>query len=276
MAPRPLRILTALLAVAVASGAQAQAPDRGAAPAVGIAAEPGFLGPGWRVSLGAGALLRPDYPGSSDYDVTPIPFLEVVWNDRVFATTRQGAEVGVFLTRDRAFRSGIALDYAFGRDQDDNARLKGLGDIDGTVRGRLFASSGIGPFTLSAFLAQDLANNGHGLTVGADLEYRLRLSPRLSVFGGPGLTWANDTHMETFFGVSQAQAARSAAGLPRYDAGAGVRDVRFTLGALALITDSIFLQPRVIVSELVGDAADSPLTTSETQVTAFLIGGIRF
>lgn len=276
MAPRPLRILTALLAVAVASGAQAQAPDRGAAPAVGIAAEPGFLGPGWRVSLGAGALLRPDYPGSSDYEVTPTPFLEVVWNDRVFATTRQGAEVGVFLTRDRAFRSGIALDYAFGRDQDDNARLKGLGDIDGTVRGRLFASSGIGPFTLSAFLAQDLADNGHGLTVGADLEYRLRLSPRLSVFGGPGLTWANDTHMETFFGVSQAQAARSAARLPRYDAGAGVRDVRFTLGALALITDSIFLQPRVIVSELVGDAADSPLTTSETQVTAFLIGGIRF
>ncbi|WP_114377264.1 MipA/OmpV family protein [Elioraea thermophila] len=276
MTPRPLRLLTALVAAAIASVAQAQAPDRGTAPAVGIGAEPGFLGPGWRVSLGAGALVRPDYPGSSDYDVTPIPFLEVVWNDRVFATTRQGAEIGVFLTRDRLFRSGIALDYAFGRDQDDNARLKGLGDIDGTVRGRAFASTGIGPFTLSAFVTQDLANNGHGLTLGADLEYRARLTPRLSVFGGPGVTWADDTHMETFFGVSPAQAARSAARLPRYDARAGFRDVRFTLGAIALITDSTFLQPRVIVSQLVGDAADSPLTTSETQVTAFLIGGIRF
>lgn len=144
------------------------------------------------------------------------------------------------------------------------------------MRGRAFASSGIGPFTLSAFVTQDLADNGHGLTVGADLEYRLRVSPRLSVFGGPGVTWADDTHMETFFGVSEAQAARSAAGLPRYDAGAGFRDVRVTLGAIALLTDSIFVQPRVIVSRLVGDAADSPLTTSETQVTAFLIGGIRF
>ncbi|MDW8443217.1 MAG: MipA/OmpV family protein [Acetobacteraceae bacterium] len=173
-----VRSLTALVAAAaLCLPAHAQPANRGAAPAVGSAAEPGFLGPGWRVSLGAGALLRPDYPGSSDYDVTPIPFLEAVWNDRVFATTRQGAELGVFLTRDRAFRSGIALDYAFGRDQDDNARLKGLGDIDGTVRGRLFASSGIGPFTLSAFLAQDLADNGHGLTVGADLEYRLPAQP---------------------------------------------------------------------------------------------------
>ncbi|MCS6853278.1 MAG: MipA/OmpV family protein, partial [Elioraea sp.] len=147
---------------------------------------------------------------------------------------------------------------------------------DGTVRGRLFASSGIGPFTLSAFLAQDLADNGHGLTVGADLEYRVRLSPRLSVFAGPGVTWADETHMQTFFGVSEAQAARSAAGLPRYHAGAGLRDVRFTVGGIALLTDSLFVQPRLVLSQLVGDAADSPLTRSETQVTALVIGGIRF
>ena len=268
-------ILGALLLTSIPA-AQAQPPDRAAATAVGIAAEPGLLGPGLRASLGIGALVRPDYPGSSDYDLTAIPLVEVVWNDRIFATTRQGVEVGVFLTRDRTFRSGIALDYAFGRDQDDNARLKGLGDIDGTVRGRAFASSGVGPFTLSAFLAQDLADNGHGLTAGADLEYRLRLTPRLSVFGGPGVTWANETHMQTFFGVSAAQAARSAAGLPRYDAGAGFRDMRLTLGAIARLTDSVFIQPRIVVSQLVGKAADSPLTTSETQVTALLIGGIRF
>ena len=271
----PVRILWALL-LASATTAHAQAPDRAAPPAVGIGAEPGFLGPGWRVSLGAGALLRPDYPGSSDYDLTAIPLVEVVWNDRIFATTRQGVEVGVFLTRDRLFRSGIALDYAFGRDQDDHPRLSGLGDIDGTVRGRAFASSGVGPFTLSVFLTQDLADNGHGLTAGADLEYRLRLAPRVTVFAGPGVTWANETHMQSFFGVSAAQAARSAAGLPRYDAGAGLRDVRFTLGGIALVTDNIFVQPRITLSRLVGDAADSPLTTSETQVTAFVIGGVRF
>lgn len=270
-----VRVAGAVL-LACATAAHAQAPDRGAAPAVGIGAEPGFLGPGWRASLGIGALVRPDYPGSSNYDLTAVPLVEVVWNDRIFATTRQGVEVGVFLTRDRAFRSGIALDYVFGRDQDDNVRLQGLGDIDSTVRGRAFASSGVGPFTLSAFLAQDLADNGHGLIAGADLEYRLRLAPRLAVFAGPGVTWANDTHMQSFFGVSAAQAARSAAGLPRYDAGAGFRDVRLTIGAIALVTDSVFIQPRIVVSQLVGDAADSPLTTSETQVAAFVIGGIRF
>ncbi|MDW8443216.1 MAG: MipA/OmpV family protein [Acetobacteraceae bacterium] len=91
------------------------------------------------------------------------------------------------------------------------------------------------------------------------------------------MTWADETHMQTFFGVSQGPGrALGRQDFPATTPGRELRDVRFTLGALALITDSLFLQPRLVLSQLVGDAADSPLTTSETQVTAFLIGGIRF
>lgn len=245
-------------------------------PGFGIAFEPGPFGPDTQVTLGATAGFRPVYGGSDATTGVLLPFIDAVWRDRLFFTTRGGPEIGVQITQDRAFRFGVGLDYAFGRDQDENSRLRGMGDIDRTVRARAFASSGFGPITISAFAAQDIANNGHGLNFGGDIEYRTRVTPQLSVFAGPGLTFIDDENMRTFFGVTPGQAARSGGQLGAYAPEGGLRDVRFSLGAVYTPTRNIVVLPRLTVLQLVGDAADSPLTQQETQVIGTLTLAWRF
>jgi MipA family protein len=269
--------LTAALAgtLALATPAIAQTPPP-ADPGFGIALEPGAFGPDTQVTLGAAAGFRPAYAGSDATVGTVLPFIDAVWRDRLFFTTRGGAEAGVFITQDRAFRLGVALEYTFGRDQDENRRLLGTGDIDRTTRARVFASSGFGPITVTGFAAQDIENNGHGLTFGGDVEYRARVTPRLSVFAGPGLSFIDGENMRTFFGVTPGQAARSGGQLRAYAPEGGLRDLRFSLGAVYTPTRNIVVLPRVTVLQLMGDAADSPLTQSETQVIGLVTVAWRF
>ncbi len=37
----------------------------------------------WTFTLGAGAAYSPDYEGSNDYDIKPLPLVEVSWRDVV-------------------------------------------------------------------------------------------------------------------------------------------------------------------------------------------------
>jgi outer membrane scaffolding protein for murein synthesis (MipA/OmpV family) len=266
-------VSSALAFGATSALAQATPP---ADPGFGIAREPGFFGPDTQVTLGATAGFRPDYLGSDSTVGVVLPFVDANWRDRVFFTTRGGPELGFQITQDRAFRFGVGLDYAFGRDEGDNARLRGTGDIDGTMRARAFASSGFGPITISAFLAQDLLDNGHGLTVGGDVEWRSRVTPQVSIFAGPGLSFVDGENMRSFFGVTPAQAARSGGQLRAYDASGGLQNLRFSLGAVYTPTRNLLVLPRVTVVQLMGDAADSPITQQETQVIGTLTLAWRF
>src|SRR3546814_4881132 len=49
----------------------------------------------WDIRLGAGALVKPDYEGSDDYEVAPLPLLSVNYRDIVLLdkTTTLGANV---------------------------------------------------------------------------------------------------------------------------------------------------------------------------------------
>lgn len=39
----------------------------------------------WRITLGAGAAWAPDYLGSDDYDVDPLPVVDIRYRDRFFS-----------------------------------------------------------------------------------------------------------------------------------------------------------------------------------------------
>ena len=63
--------------------------------------------------------------------------------------------------------------------------------------------------------------------------------------------------MSTFFGVRSRDSAQS--GLAAFDADAGFRDVRLTLGVVVPITEHWLVGAGVMFMRLVGDAADSPI-----------------
>ncbi|MGQ9369235.1 MipA/OmpV family protein [Azospirillum sp. ST 5-10] len=224
----------------------------------------------WSFTVGAGALYVPDYEGSDDFEALPVPIAEVSWRDRVRFTTIGGP--GIYatpvVTDDLRFDLGVR--YEFGREEGDNDALKGLGDLDVGAVGVVRLGYAVGPVDLGLEVARDITGDREGLTATFEAEYAVDL------FGGrarlevtPYVTWADDEYMGNSFGVTAAQAARSARRYTRYDAAAGVKDAGVAVTLAYDVTDSIQAMGGVGYGRLLGDAADSPLVDREGSADQF-------
>lgn len=220
----------------------------------------------WSFTLGGGGMYAPDYEGSDDYSVMPLPFVEVSWRDRI-RLSGLGIYATPFMTDGLRFDLGVR--YDFGRYEDDNDALKGLGDLEvGAVAVVRFGYEA-GPVSLGLEVARDLTGDRNGLTATAEAEYGIELLDDVRLNVKPHITWADDEYMSNTFGITAAQAARSARGLASYDAGSGLKDVGIDLGIGYMMTDSIYVMGQVGYSRLLGDAADSPLVTDEGSADQF-------
>lgn len=226
----------------------------------------------WSFSIGGGAAYAPDYEGSNEYKVMPIPMLEVSWRDRV-----RLSPMGLFATpfMKNNMKVDIGLRYDFGRDQDDNDALKGLGDIGGGAVAVARFEYETGPVNLGLELARDLGGDRDGFLATAEAEYSIKglFNGRTKLGLTPHISWADDNYMGATFGITAAQAARSARHYKKYDAGGGFRDAGVTLGVGYVVSDSVMVMGRFDYSHLLGDAADSPLVKREgsaDQATALL------
>jgi outer membrane scaffolding protein for murein synthesis (MipA/OmpV family) len=84
-----------------------------------------------------------------------------------------------------------------------------------------------------------------------------------------GLIWANDNHMDSFFGVTPSQSAGS--GLPAYEADAGFKRVNLAAGLVFRLREQWMLKSNATLGYLTGDAADSPVVEKRLQ-PAFVLG----
>lgn len=247
-----------------------------------LAQRPAGAGPvpasgSWAVRVGAGGALGPNYPGSETIAASPLPLLDVTYRpalmglDTVFLSTRDG--LGVIPLRFGPVAAGASLSFLPGRDQDLAARLNGLGDIDPAAAANVFLRADFGPLGVSARVERGLGQQeGTTLTLGA--AYRVRVTPQLMMMAQAGVTWADGEYMQQWFGVDARQAARSRFG--RYDAGAGVRNVSAGLNGVYVMGGRWELNAGVGVSQLLGDAADSPITQRATQPFGILGVAYRF
>lgn len=220
--------------------------------------------------LGAGAMVGPDYEGSDDYDIAPVPVVEIAYKDRLRLTTKDGP--GIFATpyRYEDFSVELGVRYEAGRDQDDNDALRGLGDLDvGAVAvGRL--SYEFGPLEAGLEVARDLTGDRDGTAVTAELTYGVTLlEDRLHLGVAPHVTWASEDYMDNTFGISAAQSAASVRGLAQHNAGAGLKDAGLSLNLGYQITENITAFGGAQYSRLLGDAADSPLVDREGSANQF-------
>lgn len=94
--------------------------------------------PDWQVRLGAAAMVRPRYDGSSEYIFVGGPSIDIRYRDLAFATIGEG--IGVNVLRGKNWRAGIALSYNFGRrGQNESPHPDGMGNINPAPEGKLFA-----------------------------------------------------------------------------------------------------------------------------------------
>jgi outer membrane protein len=210
--------------------------------------------PGARVTLGAGVAWAPRYPGAEEYRLRAIPVIGVSYG--------------------RFFAGGDPDGGGAARRESDHPDLAGTGDIDRATRLVAAGRYRWRWLDIALRVAPDVSGKDQGTLALLDLTACYRASDQLTLSAGPGITWADDSYMQTFFGVTPEQAANSR--LPAYEAQGGVHMLRFGLGATYRLDPRWTLAARLGTGRLAGDAERSPITRERDQHLAAVFASYRF
>lgn len=224
----------------------------------------------WSLIVGAGALYEPKYEGSDEFEVSPIPFVVFTYGDWLEIDPR-----GVSVTAYKANGFSVSgnVGYETGRKHDDGDRLKELGDIDFAATVGAKVAYEWGPVELYASVDQTI-NGSESLIGKVGVEYSAPVTERLMIGAKAEATIANDKHMQTYFGINAAQAARS--GLTEYKAQAGLKRVDVSASATYALSEHWLVRGEAGVGVLTGDAADSPIVEKKVQPSISAFVGYKF
>ena len=225
---------------------------------------------GFTWSLGASVNNGPRYVGSAERGtgVRPVIGLEV---GRFTLSSGGGGSLLDFdldardsgltakVLRLDNFRLSAGLRLDGGRKGEDDAILRGLPDVERTLRGRLSAIYDFNKQTsLRSTLSQDLLNKRGGATLQTSARYEFLISPRTEVGLALGFTLADATYLRSYMGVPTSAAGFTTA-LPAYRPSGGMHSTHLGLEAKTLVSDRWVLFGGVGYSQLRGDARRSPL-----------------
>lgn len=217
---------------------------------------------GWRVSLGAGLAEVPKYPGGSKERARLVPLVALDYGGRLFIGP---LGIGVVAVRCHGFRAGPVLGFERGRSESDDPRLTGLGDISSSATAGLFAGYARGPLEVSATARQAISHATNGLSGLLQLNVRHAFAAtRTLIAAGPDLEFGDSDFQRTWFGVSSAQSMTS--GLRAYTPSAGVNRIGVHAGLTYRASTHILVRAFARISDLTGDAAQSPVVERRTQV----------
>lgn len=219
-----------------------------------------------QIGLQAGgiAVIKPKFEGSKDYEVVGAPIVAPAGGDGNGVVQFKGVDDLRFRLIDRAgFEAGPLVGYRFDREEDDAARLNGLGDVDGGVVVGGFVAYRMGLMMPFLSYHHQVTGDDTGGIARLGVETRLPMFERFKVVATGGVTWADDDYMQSYFGVTGAQSFAS--GLAVFDAEAGIKDVFLGMSADVPITERWSLKLSGRYTHLLGDAADSPIVETESQ-----------
>lgn len=245
--------LAGMLGIVLLAGGSAAAQDLDVIAAEAVKGE--------KSAIGLGAAYIPDYEGSSDYEAAPFVQLRFSFdNDMYFSLLGNTARFN--LIPSKSFHLGPMVRYRMERDDVDNDRVDAMEDIDAAVEVGGFVSFNAAGFILMVSAAQDVADAHDGWVANGGIGYRFG-SPKTTSFTlFATTTYASEDYMETYFGVTPADAIRS--GLPVYEAGdADWKDV----GGGFVLQHNFSKHWGILgvakYTKLLNDAKDSPVVDEE-------------
>ena len=225
----------------------------------------------FRTNIAAGAGAAPEYLGGDQYELKPLLLADVEYRGEFFLRTQRGLGWAFYKKGNIRFGPRLTVDY--GRDSGGSDALEGLPDIDPAIEVGLFGELYNGPFRLMLSVAQDIGTGHEGLLASADVAYGGRFGPNSSLIIGANVAYMSDTYAETFFSVADDQVRP---GREEFGAGGSVRDVGGYVQIIYDITKSVYVAFDARANLLIGDAADSPLSESDTQFFGGAMLGYRF
>ncbi|GAB4519713.1 MAG: MipA/OmpV family protein [Roseibium sp.] len=221
------------------------------------------------IDLGVGAIAKPRYEAADSYLVYPFPIVSV---GRFYFP-------GLGQVVDGRRRSGVFFYPAFNfigeRSASDSADLTGTRTIDWALELGLGGGFRTEHFRAFAELRQGI--NGHTGQVGQlGLDGIVYPAEKWEVSFGPRADFASGEYMDTYFGVTAAEASRSGGRLTRYDPGAGFKSVGLSARASYDFNDDVRLHIQGGYDRLIGDAADSPIADNGSKDQFSLGVGVSY
>jgi outer membrane scaffolding protein for murein synthesis (MipA/OmpV family) len=232
------------------------------------------------VALGVSAGVGSTSTGTSAPKVKPIPLWAFQYGRIRISTGGAAAVLGIVqdprgpgasaeLFSGERVRLGIALRIDRGRNSSAIEGLEGMPDVPATLRARAYASYALtSRWTTVGSVSQDVLGRGGGTVATADIGYREPMSPVTEWYAGVGVAWADARYMNSYYGVPAESTA--ATGYAAYSPGAGPMNLRAGVGFITALTSRWILFGGAGATQLLGYAANSPLTTRRLTTSATL------
>ncbi|WP_460505594.1 MipA/OmpV family protein [Hydrogenophaga soli] len=227
---------------------------------------------GARWVLGMAITSSPSRAGASDRSVGLRPVLAGRVGRWMLATSSArslsgGSVAGGVSTQWEAanrWKLGVGFRLTHGRTSADDPLLVGLPDVKRSLAMRLSAGYALSErWRASVGWQQDLAHRQGGrATLG--VGWQQPVADRWVLDASLGATWANTRAMQTFHGVTAAQANASR---PLWQPGGGWEQWHWGLGMSKAVDRHWRVSVQVGQGRLLGAAAHSPLTTSRLSTT---------
>jgi MipA family protein len=219
---------------------------------------------GFSGRIGLGVATAPTYEGSPNHRTLAGPDLTLSYRSRDWGTVEFGQRGLIWNAVEAGeFRFGLVAQFDLGRKDKDastlnptpgDKRLAGMGNVRASTEAGV--GLGYGPVMLVA--RQSLGERGHrGAQADLTVEFPWSLSDRLGLRFALGATWADRDYMQTYFGVTAAQA--QATSFSVYTPKSGLRKVEVSVGAEYAVAPKWKLQANLAISHLGDVAAKSPL-----------------
>ena len=225
---------------------------------------------GFTWSLGASVSNGPSYAGSAERSTGARPVIGLELGRFTLSSGGGGSLLDFDLdARDSGltarlferdnFRLSGGLRLDSGRKGEDDDILRGLPDVERTLRGRVSAIYDFNKHaSLRSTLSQDLLDKQGGATLQTSARYAFLISPRTEIGLAAGFTLANATYMRSYLGVPTSAAGNTTA-LPAYRPGGGMHSTHLGVEVKTLVSDRWVLFGGVGYQQLRGDARRSPL-----------------
>ncbi|MBT1726850.1 MipA/OmpV family protein [Enterobacter quasimori] len=227
------------------------------------------------LTLGGGVDVAPRYSGSDKTRVGAAQVVDYAMENGFFISTTRGVGYGNNIGN---LDYSAAVSYRTGRKDKDVSSdsissgsdyLRGMGDIKGSaivVPGLGYKVTDWLHLQLQAEVPVSERENGEAVHFG--IISPLYTSPKNEVALALTGSWGSDKYMQTYYGVSAAQSAAS--GFARHDAGAGIYAYSLNLDWTHRLTSRWSVLAAAGVTQLTGDAADSPIVQRKTSPTGSL------
>jgi outer membrane scaffolding protein for murein synthesis (MipA/OmpV family) len=216
-------------------------------------------------AIGGGIGVAPDYEGSSDYTIVPLPAASARFSNGMYIQLL-GLNLRANVIPSDIWRLGPVYNYRAERDNVENNQVDRMQAVSDANELGIFGGFEWNNWFVFLDILEDVGNAYDGWNATLKGGYNWVIDDAWMLSMGGHATYANDDYMQTYFGVSSRDAARS--GLDRYNADGGMKDYGIDLGLNWNFASSWALRGIARVSQLVGDASnDSPVVDegSETQ-----------